>query len=294
MRHAGKTPDSPADGPGSGDTDAGAGLGARLVALGGLELGEFDAVPAGPPGGRGPAAGSRVPETGRAPRNEPASRRRTLVISAVVTVAVLGLFGTAAYLFVSIGGTSPAASPPPPPRKPSPSATGTVAAGPRASDQGVRAEADLHRVCENWFYPSAPKYRGAVPHPVSISERAGLGAADRSLRTLNQAAFAGPAAQRRAWAPEPGKAQLVACLDLTGPGPAIRDCKSGSATLPLVEGRYRLTVYEVATHRKVVQKELAGADRACPFVILSSAGDTLYSAVKDKQLHDLLRKTVEG
>jgi hypothetical protein len=51
---------------------------------------------------------------------------------------------------------------------------------------------------------------------------------------------------------------------------------------------------EVATGRTVAEKELTGADRGCPFVILSNAGDTLYSAVKDKQLLDLLRPDVKG
>jgi hypothetical protein len=50
----------------------------------------------------------------------------------------------------------------------------------------------------------------------------------------------------------------------------------------------------VATRRKVAERALTGADRSCPFVILSSAGDTLYSAVKDEQLYDQLRRRVEG
>ncbi|MDI6103497.1 hypothetical protein QLQ12_33295 [Actinoplanes sp. NEAU-A12] len=288
MRHAGETPGGPAGAPGD-DGEVG-GLGARLVALGGLELGEFDAVPAGPDGRRDGGAGS-----GRTAENEAAPRRRALVISAVVAVAVLGFFGTAAYLFVNIGGTSPAASPPLPPRKPSASATeGGVAAGPRAAGHGVRGEEDLHRVCEDWFYPSAPKFRGEGPNPVVISERAAPEAEYRTVRTLNQAAFSGPAAQRRTWAPEPAQARLVVCLDVIGAGKPIRDCASGSKTLPLVEGRYRMTVYEVATHRKVAEKDLTGADRACPFVILSSAGNQLHSAVKDRQLLDLLRESVEG
>ncbi|WP_433790969.1 hypothetical protein [Actinoplanes sp. CA-252034] len=182
----------------------------------------------------------------------------------------------------------------PPPRKPFPAASAPGAAGPRPVDQGVRAEDDLHQVCQDRFYPSAPKLRGDTPHPILISEDGGAEVDYRTTRTLNQAAFAGSTAQRRAWAPEPSRAQLVACLDLTGPGGPIRDCKAGSRSLPLVEGNYRLTVYEVASHRKVTERTLTGGDRACPFVILGSAGDTLFSAVQDRQLYDLLRKRVEG
>ncbi|GIE33369.1 hypothetical protein Ait01nite_064140 [Actinoplanes italicus] len=267
MRDAEETP---------GDS-SGAGLGARLVALGGLELGQFDPAPAAAPAG---------PDAGRA------RDRRRRVISALVAVAVVACFGTAAYLFVSVGGSTPPAVSAPP-RKPAPSFSGADAAGPRPADHGVRAEDDLHLVCDDRFYPSAPRARGGVPHPVLISERA-AGTDYRTSRTLNQAAYAGSATQRRMWAPEPAKAQLVACLDLTGSGRAIRDCRSGAETRKLVEGRYLLTVYEVATRRKVAERPLTGTDRTCPFVILSSAGDTLYSAVEDQQLFEQLRKRVEG
>ena len=86
----------------------------------------------------------------------------------------------------------------------------------------------------------------------------------------------------------------MACLDLTGPGKPIRSCKAGAEKMSLVEGKYRLTVYAVATRRKVADAALTGGDRACPFVILTSAGPTLYSAVKDQQLYDLLHSRVEG
>jgi hypothetical protein len=261
------------------DEKAGAGLGARLLALGGLELGDFDAVPAAPDTDHVEAErSSRTP-------------RRTLIVSAVFSVILLGCLGTAVFLFVRIN--KPSAQRPPPPR-PALSATGPAAAGPHAINHEVRAENDLDRVCANWFYPSAPQHRGDAPHPVFISEGEAAAPESRTTRTLNRAAFAGSAVQRRTWAPDPERVQLVACLDLTGPGKKIRDCASGGEKLPLVEGRYRLTVYEVATHSKVVEKALTGADRACPFVVLQSGGDTLHSAVLDRQLYDLLRKRVEG
>ncbi|BEL12682.1 hypothetical protein Q0Z83_108730 [Actinoplanes sichuanensis] len=272
MEQAGQTPEKPDD----------TGLGARLVALGGLELGEFNTVPSGPGVAPAPAP---VVRTVRKPR--------TLLITAGVVVAVLGFFGTAAYLFVNVGGTSPSAAPPPPPRKPFPTASVGLPTGPQPMNQGVRTEDDLHLVCQNWYYPSAPRLRSSAPHPILISEDGGPEVEYRTTRTLNQAAFAGGAEERRAWAPEPPKAQLVACLDLTGPGRRVRDCGSGSKALPLVEGKYRLTVFEVASHRKLIDKTLTGADRACPFVILNSAGDTLYTTVKDRQLYDLLHTRVE-
>ncbi|WP_430780301.1 hypothetical protein [Actinoplanes sp. G11-F43] len=50
----------------------------------------------------------------------------------------------------------------------------------------------------------------------------------------------------------------------------------------------------MATRRKLLEKSLTGADRSCPFVVLSGAGGTLHSAVRDRQLYDLLRERVEG
>ncbi|MEV0902669.1 hypothetical protein [Actinoplanes sp. NPDC049802] len=284
MREAGETPEP-------GEPGDGSGLGARLAAVGGAGVRSFDAVPAGP---EVPLAGGPgVTRTDEVAEKKRPGWRGGRVIPSVVALVLVGCLGAAAVRFVDFSGPSrPTRAAP----QAVPSAGGGVeaAAGPRASDQPVRADDDLDRVCGDTYFPAAPKYRGDGPHPVMISVRESLSADGRFTRTLNRAAYGGSAAQRRTWAPAPRRAQLVACLDLTGPGRPIRDCKSGDRTLSLVEGRYRLTVYEVATRREVAGTALTGGDRACPFVILTSAGPTLYSAVKDQQLYDLLRRRVEG
>ncbi|KHD75026.1 hypothetical protein MB27_24925 [Actinoplanes utahensis] len=259
-----------------------AGLGARLAATGGPDLRDFGAVPAGP--------GEPVTEVGRAGRTR-WRNRTTVIVASAVTVALLGCLGAAVFSLIETGG--PPESRPASRVSPVPSAAGPVVAGPQPVKQPVRTENDLDRVCADRYYPSAPKPRGDAPHPVLISEGT-AGAESRTTRTLNRAAFAGSAADRRTWAPEPARTQLVACLNLAGAGKRIRDCKSGGRTLPLLEGRYTLTVHEVASHRKVLEKALVGAERACPFVVLESDGGTLHSAVRDQQLYDLLRKPVEG
>ncbi|GAA0472207.1 hypothetical protein [Actinoplanes campanulatus] len=282
MQHAGETPDSAVSGEGSG-------LGARLAAAG---VGRADAIPAGPEepfaGGPGGTRTDDGVEKGRT-----AWWRGSWVIPSAVAVVLVGCLGAAVLRFVDFSGPSRAAQPAPqatpPAGAPAPAATWPV-----ACDQPVRADDDLDQVCGGTFFPAAPKHRGDSPHPTMISVRESLTAENRFTRTLNRVAYGGSAALRRAWAPEPRRAQLVACLDLTGPGKPIRACKSGAEKLSLVEGKYRLTVYEVATRRKVAEAALTGGDRACPFVILTSAGPTLYSAVKDQQLYDVLRTRVEG
>ncbi|GAA1591232.1 hypothetical protein [Actinoplanes couchii] len=270
-----RQPGGDEDGTEPGDGEPGS----RLAALGGLHLEE-----APPDGG--------VPATGRSPRT---ARNRTLIVSALLAATLIACLGTAVHLFLRINEPSSAERPPPPPPpRPGASMSGPAGGGPRPVAQPVRTENDLDMVCADRFYPSAPRFRGSAPHPVMISEGEETGADFRSTRTLNRAAFAGSATQRRTWAPDPERAQIVACLDLTGPGRKIRDCRAGDGTLPLVEGRYRLAVYEVATRRRILQKDLTGTDRACPFVIRTGAGDTLHSAVKDQQLYDLLHQRVEG
>ncbi|HWS36552.1 MAG TPA: hypothetical protein VN408_27930 [Actinoplanes sp.] len=266
------------DGGEVGTEPGDSGPGARLAALGGLELGEAGAaVPTAPDGTGSPrTAGDR-----------------TLIVSTLLAALLIACLGTAVHLFLQINEPSSAGRPPPPPPRPGPGMPFPGASGPQPVGQPVRTENDLDLVCADRFYPSAPRYGGAGPHPVLISEGEAAVPDSRSTRTLNRAAFAGSTVQRRTWAPDPERAQIVACLDLTGPGRKIRDCRTADGTLPLVEGRYRLAVYEVATRRRILQKTVTGTDRSCPFVILRIAGDTLHSAVRDQQLYDLLHQRVE-
>lgn len=225
-------------------------------------------------------------------------RKRTLIWSAVLASLLVGFLGAATFLFVQlidVDSSSTARAPIGPP--PSfPAAGGKVGDGPWAADTPVRTEQDLEQVCESWYYPGAPKYRGTGPHPVLISVRDRMDRTDRAARTLNETAFAGTAAQREAWAPKPAKAQLVACLDLVGAGSRVRDCEvddPDSPTLPLKEGRYRLTVYEVATRKAVTEVNLTGRDKSCPWVAMTGPDGHLYTAVEDDQLYRALRKKVE-
>lgn len=225
-----------------------------------------------------------------------ATRRRTLVWSSALALLLVGLVAAAGYFFVELTRIPPSAARTPVGPPPSFPVEGVIS-GPREATAPARTADDLELVCENWYYPDSPKYRGGAPHPVQISVRERMDVANRSTRTLNQRAYGGSAAKRRAWAAKPGQTQLVACLDLVGGGAKLRDCKvedPDPQTWPMKQGRYRLTVYEVATRKKVAELDLIGTDRSCPWVVLTGADRMLYSAIDDDQLYRALRKHVES
>lgn len=175
---------------------------------------------------------------------------------------------------------------------PATSASPTGSVVPQAAARPVRGATDLDQVCGNTYFPAAPKYRGKAPHPIVISARDRLDLDQRSTRTLNRYAYGSKLAQRT-WAPAPAKAQLVACLDLIGGGAKVKDCPGdGKAKLPLKVGRYRLSLYEVATRRKIAEATLDGADKACPWVVMTGADQTLYTTLDDTQLYRVLRPKV--
>ena len=60
----------------------------------------------------------------------------------------------------------------------------------------------------------------------------------------------------------------------------------------MVEGIYSVTVYEVATGRKVVETRMTG-DGKCPLVVLLFADRTIHSEASGRQLYEALRKYVE-
>lgn len=166
---------------------------------------------------------------------------------------------------------------------------------PQAATHPVRNADDLELVCGSTYFPTAPKFGGKAVHPIAISARDRLDMDQRSSRTLTRVALGGSAVARRAWAPAVTRVQLVACLDLIGGGAKLKDCKSDEAkkpVLPLMVGRYKLTVYETATRRKVTESTLEGADKACPWVVMTGSDHTVYSQVTDDQLFRALRKPV--
>ncbi|MFI1992640.1 hypothetical protein [Actinoplanes sp. NPDC020271] len=225
-----------------------------------------------------------------------ATRRTGFIAAGLASVLVIGFCLACSGVFTSDEADPSAASSPAPAATPSSASPSPTAPQPAAKP--VAAAADLDAVCGNTYYPTAPKYAGKGPHPVVISARERLDLGDRSARTLNRYAFSGSAAAKKTWAPAAKQAQLVACLDLIGGGAKVKDCRTdvaASPDMPLMVGRYKLSVYEVATGRKIAESTLNGAAKTCPWVVLTGSDPTLFTTVDDAQLYQALQaKVVQG
>ncbi|MFG1605912.1 hypothetical protein [Actinoplanes sp. NPDC049265] len=244
-----------------------------------------------------------------------------IAVIAVVGVLAVACFGTVAFGLArgiraahnaseslndpSSGGLSPLTEPssaPPTtaaPHKPL-NVSGSVPAGSKASSTRVREAKDLERVCDHWYYPKAPKYTTELsPHPISISVRERKDLPYRTTVGYLDIPFESPAAIKDAWQPKDfSKVQLVACVDLvTTKTPKVKTCpidKPKPSKIDMKEGRYRLTLYETATRKKLFETRLTGEDETCPLFILVGEDRSVYSTVDDRQLTDTLRRFVEG
>jgi hypothetical protein len=169
--------------------------------------------------------------------------------------------------------------------------------GPRASSYPVRQATDLQRVCEQWYYPKSPKVTSAGTQPVSIFSQDSKDFDTRHEKTLFDIPNWYTAAKQKAWDPKsPAKVRLVGCVDLTGSGKKIKNCRFDDPKdlrIPMREGTYEVALYEVATGRKVMGKRLRGEDEECPLLVLLAADRTVYSQVGDRQLYELFKKYVE-
>lgn len=255
------------------------------------------------------------------PAPSPPAKSPTRLIALIATIGLLGIAcaGSTAYGVVkALRDTEPAAqralSGAPGPAGPStaPSAattsaaparpvgvTGKVPAGSKASSYRVRKSEDLERLCDRWYYPKSPKYTAAVaPHPIAISVKDRKDLDFRSNKTyLSSIPYDAAPALRDAWQPKnPAKVQLVACVDLVTIGPKVKSCridKPKPSSIPMKEGRYRLSLYEVATRRKLFETRLTGEKESCPFFILIGSDRSVYTELEDTQLVEALRRYVE-
>ncbi len=176
--------------------------------------------------------------------------------------------------------------------------TGKVPPGSKASSYRVRKEEDLERVCNRWFYPKSPKYSTAVaPHPISISVRDRKDLDFRSTMSYISLPHDVTPAVKAAWEPKNAAAvQLVACVDLVSIGPRVKSCRIDEpkpSSIPMKEGRYQLSLYEVATRRKLMQARLTGEDENCPSFILIGNDRAVYSRLEHRQLVETLQRYVE-
>ena len=177
-----------------------------------------------------------------------------------------------------------------------PDDTGTEPAGPEASTYPVREEKDLERVCDNVYYPQSPKYTGAAPHQISVGVVESKDFASRHFRSYMDVPYSLPEKVRNAWRPKDlGKSQLMACVDLVTTGAQVRKCTFDDPKpeqIVMKRGTYRLRLFEVATGRKLLEKQLPGSNKECPTMVLLGDDRIIYTEVADRDLYELLRSYV--
>ena len=165
-----------------------------------------------------------------------------------------------------------------------------VSAGYAASSYAVRHVDDLIRVCDRWYYPQSPPYAGTGVHPITVKTQEHKDYGTRTTLKLTDLPSSSQA--RAAWEPpDPGTIQLVGCLDRVEGGRTIRSCTFDTPepdNVPLNEGIYQLTLWEVATHNKVAEFRMTGEKDTCPTIVLLGADRTIYSTVSDRQLTETL------
>ena len=242
----------------------------------------------------------------------PDERRRSMVWVLVVAIVVgLGCVGGTGYsLYLWLGGSSTAAggtpvgqagratgSPGASASAVAPSASAVASpVGPRASDYPVRATDDLARVCDGWYYPQSPPLAGKAPHPIVVSVKQRTNDRLRFQPAAVDVPFDLPQSSQDAWQPhDPATAQLVACVDLAETGRSLGECDFSSPSptkVPMLEGIYQVTLYEVATHRQIAQARMTAAGE-CPFIVLLMADRTIINEVTDRQLYEALHRYVE-
>jgi hypothetical protein len=226
------------------------------------------------------------------------------VVGALLVACGAGAAGS----YVLLGSAKSAAtSPAGTPVAPTSSASRAVSAAPSASPAGQEGNGpfasafaateirDLNRVCDDKiYYPQSPARSGAAPHPLVllVSTTPGLRSQDG---TFYFSEGLSDSVEQKWAADSPAKVQLVACMDKVSAGAKIRDCKYDDPkpdTLALMQATWRLRVFEVATGRVLLDKSMAGDDRACPTVTLVGADKQIYAKVSDKATVALLRDFV--
>jgi hypothetical protein len=159
----------------------------------------------------------------------------------------------------------------------------------------VREDEDLDRVCDQWYYPTSPKYAGAALHQISIGVVSDRTSKSRFMNKFVAPYSLGTAAQNAWRAENPAKSQLMACVDLVSVGGQAKKCKYTDPkpdTVALRRGNYQLRLFEVATGRKLIDKKLVGEDEECPSMVFVGTDKTIYSKPTDRQLYELLRPYV--
>ncbi len=148
---------------------------------------------------------------------------------------------------------------------------------PKAATKALDYNRQLDDLCNTppTFYKDAAAYTGSGPHPVMVFAKAddvGLDAVD-----LDDAAPA-------QWRPQLDgtTVQLVACLDSVDSGPKITDCRFSDGSVPLYQGRYKGTLFEARTGKKVASIAVDGVTTpTCPGAAVTKGDAPRLHSVPD-------------
>jgi hypothetical protein len=177
---------------------------------------------------------------------------------------------------VALAGCASAARPPLPPPP-----TGVVTVT-QLPDEPV----DFGNVCTGEVFPSAPAFAGPPPHPIDVfvdgRQEPQSGWPDITARNV----------------------QIVACVDNDGQvsgetSPVCHYGIGGENADPKLDATmnlwwYRITVYEVRTHRVLGRDRIIGRDTRCPDIRPAGADPGLTSVPSADQLHAELDRYVES
>lgn len=173
----------------------------------------------------------------------------------------------------------------------------------RHSDHGLPSHiADLRAACDGKSYSDAAAYTGRAPHPVAMI----LASHGHDFSDAERADDGG-AVPNKITAPyqvtNTHRVQLVACGAIIHEGSSGPDCDyhdtdgGRSFSVPLHSATYRVTVYELRTHRKVGQttvKTSPGFGYRCPLLLKKSdAPDRFLDDVDLNQWISSLEKYVD-
>ncbi|KUL28440.1 hypothetical protein ADL15_31995 [Actinoplanes awajinensis subsp. mycoplanecinus] len=271
----------------------------------------YHAAPAWPQPGTAPAAPAWPPPG--APPAAPAGVRTGVILAVIMAIAVVavgGLYATSrgqddpppiANLPFSLPSGFPTFPSLPALPTETPGVPGvsepSVDEGPQASTFPAGDIDDLDRVCdENVYYPASPKRTGKAPHPVVVLKKDSPDDVRFQDRVYYFRDEGTTKAQERIWgSDDPAKVQLVACTDRAAVGTKIRNCKYDDPepdTLALYRATWRLRIYEVATHRLLLDKKLPGDEQTCPSSVLVGPDKKIYATAGDRAVLAQLRKFV--
>ncbi|MEQ7004797.1 hypothetical protein ABN028_01235 [Actinopolymorpha sp. B17G11] len=172
--------------------------------------------------------------------------------------------------------------------------TWSWAAGPRANEGPLESRA-FEDGCA-WpreYFPRAAAYTGEAPHPVQILIEEHAASGDYYTGMVLLAPNAAERLPGYLNPRETAEVQLLACLDQTGQGRQVRTCRFAepSATVPVYEATYDITVYEARTGAKVGTAVIPAATTAsCPMLLSYDSDDEpkIFTKPSARQVDDAL------